>query len=170
MHSSAGTRAAWGLTWLTTDITLPPFMAGGTEGVMVIQAEKCQSPDPVRVCPSTRPFLSLFLMSSFSRIQSLEKFCAFLDYCRFAAWFGSERSITEAEGQQQCWFNEVTVSHSRKLHISLLKHTHSRNTSHRYIKPGDTHTHTHTHTHTQRLGTQKSLGSLYMLTATVDRD
>jgi len=73
-------------------------------------------------------------------------------------------NITEAQVQQQWWFNEVTVFYSRKLHISIMKHTHSWNTPHRDIKPGDTHA------HTQRFGTQRSLDSLYMLTATVDRD
>ncbi len=151
MHSSAGTRAVWGLTWLTTDITPSPSLHGWRDRGCDSYPSREMSES--RRCQRPALFSLSFLVLSFSRIQSLEQFCAFLECCRVAEWFGSERSITEAEGQHQCWFNEVTVSHSRKLHIFLLKHTQSRNTSHRNFKPGDTHTNTHTKAwHTKESG------------------
>lgn len=96
MHSSTGTRAAWGLTWLTTDITPPPFMAGRTVGAMVIQAEKCQSTDAVRVRPSTHPFLSLLWCPFFFRSQSLKQFCAFQELLHGSGWRKHHRGTSAA--------------------------------------------------------------------------
>lgn len=115
---------------LDWQLTLPP-LPSWLEGQRLWWLSK-QRNVRVQTLSESPSFHSPYL-SRLSHSWSLKQFLKV--YCRTAMCFRSARIIT----QQQCWFNEVTVSCWRKLHISLT----TAEIHHREISNPVTHIRTH---------------------------